>query len=40
MFGMLAQDHHYRAILHVVAGLADIEESFETVGRWKNEVNH
>ncbi len=40
MFHVLAEDHHYRAILHVVAGLADIEESFETVGRWKDGVNH
>ncbi len=39
MFGILAQDHNYRAILHLVAGLADIEESFETVSRWKDDIN-
>ena len=40
MFCLLAQNHQYRAILHAVAGLADIEESFEAVSRWKDRVNH
>ena len=40
MFCLLAQNHQYRAILHAVVGLADIEESFASVCRWKDRVNH